>query len=182
MVKIIIVLSCIVLCNVEFYCAALHCVIMYCIESDPLSLLFFQSPSTIISLSWVCIIPSTLFLFAHVQVRSYMYESVSLAVRRVINEKDTEKLKSENIVKSRMQIKVNFPEVNPAFDTYRIGTVLEMVRTFVLYCVLYGTNSLIVPSCLVFYRKSILSPPLLSLSFSLYLWHLENSSSNKMNE
>jgi hypothetical protein len=58
-----------------------------------------------------------------------MYESVSLAVRRVINEKDAEKLKSENIVKSRMQIKVNFPEVNPAFDTYRIGTVLEMVRT-----------------------------------------------------
>ena len=58
-----------------------------------------------------------------------MYESVSLAVRRVINEKDTEKLKSENIVKSRLQIKVNFPEVNPAFDTYRIGTVLEMVRT-----------------------------------------------------
>jgi hypothetical protein len=58
-----------------------------------------------------------------------MYESVSLAVRRVINEKDSEKLKSENIVKSRLQIKVNFPEVNPAFDTYRIGTVLEMVRT-----------------------------------------------------
>ena len=58
-----------------------------------------------------------------------MYESVSLAVRRVINEKDAEKLKSENIVKSRLQIKVNFPEVNPAFDTYRIGTVLEMVRT-----------------------------------------------------
>jgi hypothetical protein len=66
---------------------------------------------------------------AREQVRSYMYESVSLAVRRVINEKDAEKLKSENIVKSRMQIKVNFPEVNPAFDTYRIGTVLEMVRT-----------------------------------------------------
>jgi hypothetical protein len=66
-----------------------------------------------------------------------MYESVSLAVRRVINEKDTEKLKSENIVKSRMQIKVNFPEVNPAFDTYRIGTVLEMVRTSV--CTVYCT-------------------------------------------
>ena len=58
-----------------------------------------------------------------------MYESVALAVRRVINEKDTDILKSENIVKSRMQIKVNFPEVNPAFDTYRIGTVLEMVST-----------------------------------------------------
>ena len=31
-----------------------------------------------------------------------------------------------------MQMKVNFPEVNPAFDTYRIGTVLEMVRHTVL--------------------------------------------------
>ena len=31
-----------------------------------------------------------------------------------------------------MQLKINFPEVNPAFDTYRIGTVLEMVREAVL--------------------------------------------------
>jgi adenylate kinase len=29
-------------------------------------------------------------------------------------------------------IKVNFPEVNPAFDTYRVGTILEMVRQIVL--------------------------------------------------
>ena len=32
-----------------------------------------------------------------------------------------------------MQIKVNFPEVNPAFDTYRLGTVLEMVKSFSLF-------------------------------------------------
>lgn len=66
-------------------------------------------------------------------MRSYLYESVSNAVREVINEKDSEKLKSENINKSRMQIKVNFPEVNPAFDTYRLGTVLEMVKSFSLF-------------------------------------------------
>jgi len=29
-------------------------------------------------------------------------------------------------------MRVNFPEVNPAFDTYRIGTLLEMVRTIAL--------------------------------------------------
>eukprot|EP00596_Hydrurales_sp_CCMP1899_P005921 CAMPEP_0119045992 /NCGR_PEP_ID=MMETSP1177-20130426/43738_1 /TAXON_ID=2985 /ORGANISM="Ochromonas sp, Strain CCMP1899" /LENGTH=214 /DNA_ID=CAMNT_0007018535 /DNA_START=719 /DNA_END=1360 /DNA_ORIENTATION=- len=34
--------------------------------------------------------------------------------------------------RSRMQVKVNFPEVNPAFDTYRVGTILEMVRQIVL--------------------------------------------------
>jgi 1,4-dihydroxy-2-naphthoyl-CoA synthase len=51
-------------------------------------------------------------------------------VREVVNEKDYDKLKIENINKSRMQIKLNFPEVNPAFDTYRLGTVLEMVKLF----------------------------------------------------
>ena len=34
--------------------------------------------------------------------------------------------------KSRLQIKVNFPEVNPAFDTYRLGTMLELVRDIAL--------------------------------------------------
>ena len=57
-----------------------------------------------------------------------MYESVSNAIRNIVNENDSEKLKSENINKSRLQLKVNFPEVNPAFDTYRLGTILEMVR------------------------------------------------------
>lgn len=30
--------------------------------------------------------------------------------------------------KSRMQLRINIPETNPAFDTYRIGTLLEIVR------------------------------------------------------
>ena len=71
-------------------------------------------------------------------MRSYVYESVSNAVREVVNEKDYEKLKTENINKSRMQIKVNFPEVNPAFDTYRLGTILEMVNTISLINKFHG--------------------------------------------
>ena len=55
-----------------------------------------------------------------------------------MNEKDHDKLKIENINKSRMQIKVNFPEVNPAFDTYRLGTVLEMVKIVSPYCKFRG--------------------------------------------
>lgn len=27
---------------------------------------------------------------------------------------------------------MNFPEVNPAYDTYRIGTILEMIRQITL--------------------------------------------------
>ena len=29
-------------------------------------------------------------------------------------------------------MKMNFPEVNPAYDTYRIGTILEMIRQITL--------------------------------------------------
>lgn len=55
-----------------------------------------------------------------------------------MNEKDYDKLKIENINKSRMQIKVNFPEVNPAFDTYRLGTVLEMVKIVSPFFIFHG--------------------------------------------
>lgn len=84
-------------------------------------------------------------------VRSYIYDSVRNAVVKAIYDEEFDK-------KSKMQIKLNFPEgnthmltalkvlywtdkgfivnyllfwivVNPAFDTYRIGTILECVRT-----------------------------------------------------
>mmetsp|Transcript_2988 Transcript_2988/g.3129 ORF Transcript_2988/g.3129 Transcript_2988/m.3129 type:complete len:449 (+) Transcript_2988:231-1577(+) len=58
-------------------------------------------------------------------VRSYMYEQVTTAVRLAVNDETMPN-------RSRMQVKVNFPEVNPAFDTYRVGTILEMVRQIVL--------------------------------------------------
>eukprot|EP01038_Epipyxis_sp_PR26KG_P011101 gene11101-14896_t len=62
-------------------------------------------------------------------VRSYIYNVVTDAVVKAVND--------DNIPnKSRLQLKVNFPEVNPAFDTYRIGTILEMVRNVALSLVL----------------------------------------------
>ncbi|CAK9252426.1 unnamed protein product [Sphagnum jensenii] len=59
-------------------------------------------------------------------VRAYIYDSVRTAVLRALGD-DAFRDK-----RARMQIKLNFPEVNPAFDTYRIGTLLECVRTVVL--------------------------------------------------
>lgn len=58
-------------------------------------------------------------------VRSYIYNQVTTAICRAVNDDTIPN-------KSRMQLKINFPEVNPAFDTYRIGTLLEMVREAVL--------------------------------------------------
>lgn len=60
-------------------------------------------------------------------VRSYLYSRATQAVLRAIND---ETIPSHN--KSRMQLRVNYPEVNPAYDTYRLGTLLEMVREMVL--------------------------------------------------
>lgn len=58
-------------------------------------------------------------------LRSYIYDSVKSAVIKAIFDKNFP-------YKSKMQVKFNFPEVNPAFDTYRVGTVLECVRHVVL--------------------------------------------------
>lgn len=58
-------------------------------------------------------------------VRAYMYESVKSAVIKAVFDKNFQQ-------KSKMQVKINFPEVNTAFDTYRIGTILECVRTIAL--------------------------------------------------
>ena len=60
-------------------------------------------------------------------VRNYIYQRSTQAVLRAVND-DT--ISSFN--KSRLQLKFNVPEVNPAFDTYRLGTLLEMVREMVL--------------------------------------------------
>lgn len=54
-------------------------------------------------------------------VRNYVYEQATCAVLKALS--------SSN---NKFQMKVNFPEVNPAFDTYRIGTILEMIRHIVL--------------------------------------------------
>lgn len=54
-------------------------------------------------------------------VRAYLYDRVSVAVCQAV-EDDTIK------AQSRLQLILNFPELNPKFDTYRLGTVAEMVR------------------------------------------------------
>lgn len=67
-------------------------------------------------------------------VRSYLYNLAADAVVKIVNDNNSASSKSE--VGNKFQLKVNFPEVNPAFDTYRIGTILEMVRTITLALVL----------------------------------------------
>lgn len=54
-------------------------------------------------------------------LRSYMNELVKNAIINAIYDDAIPD-------KSRLQIQLNFPELNPAFDTYRIGTMLELVR------------------------------------------------------
>eukprot|EP01031_Cornospumella_fuschlensis_P026725 gene26725-32294_t len=69
------------------------------------------------------------FLFNNVPhaawVRAYVYQSVTDAVLSAVQDPRVPD-------KSRMLVNVNIPEVNPAFDTYRIGTVLELVRSITL--------------------------------------------------
>lgn len=66
-------------------------------------------------------------------VRSYMYTAASNAFSKAITDPTIPN-------KSKLQIKVNFPEVNPAFDTYRLGTMLEMVRDIALSQAYEGKN------------------------------------------
>ena len=66
-------------------------------------------------------------------VRSYLYTAASNAFSKAITDPTI-------ATKSKLQIKVNFPEVNPAFDTYRLGTILEMVRDIALSQAYEGKN------------------------------------------
>lgn len=58
-------------------------------------------------------------------VRSYLYNSAVDCILKTVKDKTIPN-------KSRLQMTVNYPEVNPAYDTYRIGTLLEMVRSMAL--------------------------------------------------
>jgi adenylate kinase len=68
-------------------------------------------------------------------VRSYIYEGATAALHRALRA-DRDYL--QNVCRNRMRVKVNFPECNPAFDTYRVGTLLEMIRAMTLDCVEEG--------------------------------------------
>lgn len=54
-------------------------------------------------------------------VRAYINDIVKTSVLDAVTDHSI-------TCKSRMQLRINFPEVNPAFDTYRIGTLLEIIR------------------------------------------------------
>ena len=58
-------------------------------------------------------------------VRAYVYDLASTALARAVDDPALPD-------KSRLQMTINIPEMNPAFDTYRIGTVLELVRRMAL--------------------------------------------------
>ena len=70
-------------------------------------------------------------------VRAYIYDRVSTAIMQAVDD-DTVK------ARARMQLKVNFPELNPKFDTYRVGTVAEMLRETCLRLAESGTRCKIV--------------------------------------
>uniref|UniRef100_A0A453N490 adenylate kinase n=1 Tax=Aegilops tauschii subsp. strangulata TaxID=200361 RepID=A0A453N490_AEGTS len=51
------------------------------------------------------------------EIRKYFYDDVIQATKRAIEDK-----------KTRLQIDINIPELNPEMDVYRIGTLMELVR------------------------------------------------------
>lgn len=66
-------------------------------------------------------------------LRAYIYSLAAEALKEIVRDPDLGPFD-----RTHLQIRVNFPEVNPAFDTYRIGTMLEMVREMALGCVFDG--------------------------------------------
>lgn len=58
-------------------------------------------------------------------VRAYVYDQAATAFAQAVNDASISD-------RSRLQMTVNIPEMNPAFDTYRIGTMLEMIRRMAL--------------------------------------------------
>jgi adenylate kinase len=59
-------------------------------------------------------------------VRQWFYDKASKAVR------DAVVLCSEGKINHRMKVISKFPETNPTMDSYRIGTILELVRSIAI--------------------------------------------------
>lgn len=55
------------------------------------------------------------------EMRKYFYDDVLLATQRAINDG-----------KTRLKVDINIPELNPEMDVYRIGTLLELIRSLAL--------------------------------------------------
>ncbi|XP_058727594.1 adenylate kinase 5, chloroplastic-like [Vicia villosa] len=54
-------------------------------------------------------------------IRKYFYDDVLLATQRAINDG-----------KIRLKVDINIPELNPEMDVYRIGTLMELIRSLAL--------------------------------------------------
>ena len=59
-------------------------------------------------------------------VRQYFYDQVSEAVMEAVIKC------SQGELSNRMKVTSQFPEMNPSMDSYRIGTILEMVRAIAI--------------------------------------------------
>ncbi|KAG0503443.1 hypothetical protein HPP92_003515 [Vanilla planifolia] len=55
------------------------------------------------------------------EIRQYFYDDVLQSTRKAVEEKRT-----------RLKVEINIPELNPEMDVYRIGTLMELVRTLAL--------------------------------------------------
>ncbi|XP_042397694.1 adenylate kinase 5, chloroplastic-like isoform X1 [Zingiber officinale] len=55
------------------------------------------------------------------EIRTYFYVDVLHATQNAINDK-----------RRRVKVEINIPELNPEMDVYRIGTLMELVRTLAL--------------------------------------------------
>ncbi|KAH7671885.1 Adenylate kinase/UMP-CMP kinase protein [Dioscorea alata] len=55
------------------------------------------------------------------EIREYFYEDVLQATQRAVQDK-----------RFRLKVEINIPELNPEMDVYRIGTLMELVRTLAL--------------------------------------------------
>ncbi|KAI4379357.1 hypothetical protein MLD38_005668 [Melastoma candidum] len=55
------------------------------------------------------------------EIREYFYDDVLIATQRAIRDG-----------KTRIKVEINIPELNPEMDVYRIGTLMELVRTIAL--------------------------------------------------
>ncbi|PIN09381.1 adenylate kinase [Handroanthus impetiginosus] len=55
------------------------------------------------------------------EIRKYFYEDVLQATQRAVKDG-----------KTRLKVEINIPELNPEMDVYRIGTLMELVRTLAL--------------------------------------------------
>ncbi|CEL98581.1 unnamed protein product [Vitrella brassicaformis CCMP3155] len=60
-------------------------------------------------------------------VREWFYRSAAFAVHQAVIDRD--------YASSKMRLRINVPETNPTIDTYRVATLMELVREVALYVV-----------------------------------------------